>query len=415
MSRWSIVAMGIVVAGCGSDPAPPAAAPTGARGAALAGRMEVDVVVEPERRPLAGAVVRARSIESGALLAEARTDAAGFAVLESPVLQGSVTIEAEGETSAQLWMGVRTDEVVLALPGEPARAEIVGNVRGLPDSWEASSVEVGAATQVSLLRTGSLARAATAPCNPRADVGCGFFLESDAAPETLAVATVRGASGAASGFVLGTLGPAGGTLSQPVEATDLAVALPSAAGLAGIVGVPGVARDGALVLLPQTSPDPALLAVPARESLGPRDRYWVLVEARPTLAGGVADPEARTVLFARGASTAADLPRWSAWLPAPSATLAVDGGVSFEAVAGADVHVVDWLDASGAIVASAWLLDPTVLSVEALRPTRLDPGGRVTRVRVRALDTVAPGPSGFEATTLDAAVERFSERDLVGL
>jgi hypothetical protein len=414
MSRSQVLALGLLVAGCGSDPALPEPDPTGARGALLAGRMEVAVVLEPERRVVAGAVVRARAIDTGALLAEARTDAAGLAVLEAPELRGAVTIEAEGTSGAQLWMGVRHDEVVIALPGERARVPVVGNVRGLPAAWDASSVEVAAATQVSLLRTGSLARAATVPCVTAASEGCGFSLESAAAPEALAVATVRGASGAASGFVLGTIGPMGGTLAQPVEATALAVSLPSATGLTGIVGVPGVARDGALALLPQSPADPGLLAVPDRAALASGDRYWVLVEARPTLAGAP-DPDARTVLFARGASSAADLPRWSAWLPAPAASLTVDGGVSFEAVAGADVHVVDWLDASGAIVASAWLLDPTVLSVEALRPTRLDPGGQVTRVRVRAIDTLAPGASGFELGALEVAVERFSERDLVGL
>jgi hypothetical protein len=409
------VLVGLFVGGCGPEPVPPAPEATGARGAALAGRVEVVVVVEPERRPVVDAVVRARAIEDGALLAEARTDAAGLAVLEAAGLRGAVTIEAAGPTGAQLWMGVRTDDVVIALPGERARATVAGNVRAIPAAWGGTEVQVGAATEISLLRTSALARASTAPCAPSGADGCTFSLERAEAPETLAVATVAGPSGAAAGFVMGTLGPAGGTLDRPVDATDLALTLPAATGLTGIIGVPGVARDGALVLLPQRALDPALLAVPGADALAPTDRYWVIVEARPMGAGGLGDPDARSVLFARGARSAADLPRWSSWLPAPSATLAVDGGVSFEAVPGADVHVVDWLDAAGAIVASAWVLDPTVLSVEALRPTALDPGGRVTRVRVRALDTVAPSASGFELTTLELGVERFSERDLVGL
>ncbi len=361
-----------------------------------------------------GARVRALGIADGALLVEGRSDADGRAVLQAPELRGAVTIEVEGAATTQLWMGVRTDELVLALPAEEPREVVAAEVRGIPAAWGAARIDVGTATHVSLLRTGSLARAATVPCAVGGVDGCAVELVREEADATLAVATVAGPSDRVAGFVVGTLGAAGGTLSTPIEAAELALTLPETAELTEIIGVPGIARQGALVLLPQPPGDPSRLAVPRLDALAVTDRYWVFVEGHPFRAGGDADPNARSVLFARGARDAAELPRWPSWLGTPSASIGADGAASFEAVSGADVHVVDWIDGDGAIVASAWLLDPTLLSVEALRPGRLDLVERAATVRVRALDTLAPGPDGFEVGELEARVERFAERTLDG-
>lgn len=360
--------------------------------------------------PVAGAMVRSLSIATGATIAEGTTDAAGEVTLTGADLSGSVTIEVDGPTSSQIVMGVRTDEVVIGLPAREARTTIRGNVRGLPAGASAS---VGIASDVSLLRTPTLAHAATGPCSASGEGACAFAIDASLEGDTLAAATVSDAAGTVLGFVIGDVGAAGGTLDAALGApVDLAATLPAATGLTGIVGVPGVARDGALVLLPQSGAAPGLFAVPSLDADLADARYWLIVEARPTTSGGTGDPAARSVLFARGVRSAAELPTWSAWLPAPEASVDAEARVSFEAVPGADAHVVDWLDAAENVLGSAWLIDDTVLFVDELVPPGITPS-EVATVRVRAIGSSAPPRLGaFEATELDAGVTRFSERDV---
>jgi hypothetical protein len=381
-----------------------------ARGAALAGSLEVTVRDEASGTTVVGAVVRARSLTTGESITEASTDASGVARLASASLAGSITVEVASPTSVQIFLGVRHDTLVVALPGAaPPVARVAGNARALPSG--AATVTVGAASDVTLLRTASLDAAATAPCTTRDD-GCTFELLGHVEPGSLAAATVSDATNAVLGFVVGRVGPSGGTIETSVAAEDFVMTLPAASGLTGIVGVPGIAEDGALVLLPQVQSSVATLRVPARMGELAGASYWVIVEGHPFTGAATADPNARSVLFARGVTTAAELPAWGSWLVAPTAAIDVDTAVTFDAVPEADVHAVDWIDASGRVRASAWLLDDTLLGVDALLPSGLA-SRDVAEVRVRALDTTSPpGSEGFVAGAIDRGVIRFSERIL---
>jgi hypothetical protein len=305
---------------------------------------------------------------------------------------------------------VRSDELVIALPAAaPARTSVTGNVRGLPATT--STVEVGTATEVSLLRTPSIERAATVTCAREGD-GCTFEMLRAASADGIAIATAIDDAGEVVGFVAGTLGASGGTLATPVAAEDLVMTLPSASGLTGIIGVPGVADHGALTLLTQPQASPERLRVPALSGALSGAAYWLVVEARPFTGAGMIDTAARTVLFARGVHGAAELPAWGAWLPAPTATMDATASVTLDTVPGADVHVIDWLDASGNVRASAWVLDDTLIGLDNLLPSGL-PARDVARVRVRALDTTSPPTAaGFVAGDMDRGVIRFSERTL---
>lgn len=399
--------VGCFAGGCGASPTPSGLEP-GASGAALAGRVEITVISDVSGAAVAGAVVRARSIETGEVIAEGSTDAAGLVSLAAAALTGSISVEAASPTSAQVFVGVRTDELVMALPAAaPARASVTGNVRGLPATT--SMVEVGVATDVSLLRTPSLDRAATDVCTREGD-GCTFALPRAAGPDAVAIATAVDEAGEVVGFVVGTLGAGGGTLATPVAAEDLVLTLPSASGLTGIVGVPGVADDGALTLLTQPQTSAARLRVPTLSGALASAAYWLVVEAHPFTGAGMLDAAARTVLFARGVHGSAELPTWSAWLPAPTAAMDATASVTLDAVPGADVHVIDWLDTSGNVRASAWVLDDTLVGLDNLLPSGLA-AREVAGVRVRAIDTTSPpSAAGWSASALEVGVERFSER-----
>ena len=404
-----LVALISLAGGCGG-PSTPSGLEARASGSALAGRVEITVIDDASGAVVSGAVVRARSIASGEVIAEGTTDAAGLVALEAAGLTGSISIEAASPSAAQIFVGVRTGELVVALPSAaPARTSVMGNVRGLPGST--STVEVGVATDVSLLRTPSLERASTDTCVREGD-GCTFSLPRAAGPDAIAIATAVDEAGEVVGFVSGTLGAGGGTLSTLLPAEELVMTLPSASGLTGIVGVPGVADDGALTLLTQPQTSAARLRVPTLAGSLAGSSYWLVVEARPFTGAGMVDTAARTVLFARGVHGAAELPTWSAWLPAPTATLDATASVTLDMVPGADVHAIDWLDASGNVRASAWVLDDTLIGLDNLLPSGLA-ARDVATVRVRAIDTTSPpSASGWSAGALEVGVERFSERVL---
>ncbi len=405
-----LVAASVATLGCGAPAS--TAVDSSASGAALAGHLDLTVLDEASGAAVTGAVVRASDLSSGSTITEASTDAQGVARLVSASLSGAITVEVASPSSVQIFMGVRTDTLVVAMPSASApTTRVSGSARSLPSG--ATAIEIGGATEVSLLRTSSLDGAATAPCVPsEGGAACTFEMSGRFDEGALAAATVADATNAVVGFVIGRIGPSGGTLETNVAAEDFVLTVPAASGLTGIVGVPGIAEDGALVLLPQTQVSPGLLRVPARVGELATASYWVIVEARPFTGTSTADPNARSVLFARGVTSSSELPAWGSWLLAPTAAIDVDTSVTFDAVPGADVHAVDWIDASGRVRASAWVLDDTLVGVDALRPSGLS-SSDVARVRVRALDTTSPpSGTGFTASAMERGVVRFSERTL---
>ena len=137
--------------------------------------------------------------------------------------------------------------------------------------------------------------------------------------------------------------------------------------------------------------------------------YWVLVEGHPLLEGD-ADMSARSVLFQRGLS-ATTTASWDAWLGIPVPRVEANQ-VSFEAITGADVYAVDFIDSAGALLGATWVLEGAG-TIEVTRPERIDEA-RVSRIRVRAIDTVfAPTGADFEASAIELGAQRFSERDWV--
>jgi len=375
---------------------------------ALAGTLSITVVEEGSGVRLQGAIVRVYAAD-GAFIGEGTTRGDGTLEVMSAALTGTLSVDVSSGTTAQRIEGLRSAEVVLALPAAAASSPRVrGTVTGLPTASEAST-QVGVGLRVTLLRTQSLAGVAPSTCVPTEAGSCTFEVALARGTSFPSVATVSDASGAIA-FVFGQISESSATLNEPLPPTDLSLRLPSDnAGLVGVIGVPGLALHGQLILLPQAQSSAAMLRVPS-VSEHPTlfgATYWVLVEGHPML-GSELDMGARSVLFQRGLGPTASA-AWDAWLDIPS-PLVVGNRVSFEAISGAHVYAVDFIDSEGALLGSTWVLEGAG-SIEVTRPERIEEA-RVSRIRVRAIDTVlAPTGEGFDSNAIELGAQRFSERD----
>ena len=390
------------LAACGSEPAPmPTELVPGIEGGLRTGPLEVFVVDEETGAALSGARVR-----SGAI--EATTDASGRASLA--LEPGAVTLEVQAAGHrAQTWSGITGARAIVSVIGEESvLLPVSGELRGLAAAG-ATSAFVGASAPVRIVRPETFG-AADAPRCELSGEGCGFTLRvAPGIPHHLAAVLVDGA-GAPVGIAVRdreTLGPDPIVIDAAIESgptETLSVNVPDPGeSFAAVVGVPGLAIGGDVVLLPQTSIGLAQsLAVPALDGLA-ESRYWGLFETSPML-GGEPDRSARSVLFARDLRDGTSAP-WAYWLDIPE--LSVDtaaGTVRVEPISGARLLVIDSLDADGRALASVLHVgELTVASTFALGATDVD------RVIVRAIDTGAR-PEALSLRDAELAVMRFSER-----
>lgn len=375
---------------------------------ALAGSLTVTVVEEGSGARLAAARVRVYGPD-GALLGEGTTAGDGTLHLANAQLTGTLAIDVTAGTVAQRIEGLHNGDVVVAVPAlaDPT-VRISGTVTGIPMGTE-STTHVGIGLPVTLLRTQSIEAVAPSRCTPSEAGMCTFTAQIPGTGTFPSAATVSDASGAIA-FVFGQISASSPSLREPLMPIELALTLPTDnAGLAGIIGVPGLALEGQLVLLPQAQSRASTLRVPAviGNAALSLATYWVLVEGHP-MRGTELDMSARSVLFRRGlgASGAAS---WDAWLGVPAITVDATG-VAFDAIEGADVYSVDFVDSEGVLLGSTWVLEGAG-HLHAMRPANIE-ASRVVRIRVRAIDTViAPSSAGFEAVAIEQGAQRFSERD----
>jgi hypothetical protein len=159
--------------------------------------------------------------------------------------------------------------------------------------------------------------------------------------------------------------------------------------------VPGLANASGVVFLAQTASADSRVAVPALSGLAGDPSWWILAEAR-----GASD--ARSVILQRGLREPSAVGAWPAWLDAPSASIGADGRVTLLPSAGATLHAIDWLAASGAVVASALVVDPEA-------PIHFAPAVDATAIRVRAIDAIDAGPGSLSLRAAERTVTRFAE------
>jgi hypothetical protein len=396
----------LLTAGCG---APLETLTSSEAHGALAGNLRVTVVEEGSGTRLAAARVRVYGGDGG-LLGEGTTTGDGTLQMAGAMLTGTLAIEVVAGTAAQRIEGLHSSDVVIAVPAlDDPRVPVTGTVTGLP-MVAGSSTQVGVGLPVTLLRTLSLEAVAPSPCTTTSEAGsCTFMARIPSTGAFPSAATVSDANGVIA-FVFGQVSTSSPRLSEALTPIELSLTLPTDnAGLAGIIGVPGLALEGQLVLLPQAQSTASTLRVPAviGNAALSLATYWVLVEGHP-MRGAELDMRARSVLFRRGLGASGSA-AWDAWLGIPEITVDATG-VAFDAIEGADVYSVDFVDGAGALLGSTWVLEGTG-SVHATRPSSIDEA-RVARIRVRAIDTViAPSLSGFEAVVIEQGAQRFSERD----
>lgn len=375
----------------------------------LAGALSLTVIEEGSGHRVSGAVVRVYT-RDGAFIGEGTTQSDGTLEFTHAALTGNIAIDVSSGGRAQRMEGVQSAEVVLALPMPSTHARVMGTVTGLPASAERAT-EVGVGLLVTLMRTRSLDAVAPSVCVTSAEGSCAFESLIPQGGTAPTVATVSDGSGAIA-FLFGQVSASSAIVSESLPVRELGLRLPADdTGLAGVIGVPGLALEGQLVLLPQAQSSAAMLRVPSvsdHPTLSEAS-YWVLVEGHPRM-GSELDLRARSVLFQRGlgaTSTAA----WDAWLAIPEPR--VEGTrVSFAAVDGADVYAVDFIDAEGALLGATWVLAGAG-NIAVTRPESIDEA-RIQRIRVRAIDTVfAPTVAGFDAAAIELGAQRFSEREWV--
>lgn len=165
--------------------------------------------------------------------------------------------------------------------------------------------------------------------------------------------------------------------------------------MSAVVGVPGLATSSGVAFLEQTATVDSELSVPDLAGMPGDPSWWILAEAR----GLVGE---RSVVIQRGLREPSAVREWPEWLGAPSASLAADGVVTLVPAAGATLHAIDWLSASGEVLASALVVDATAA-------LHFVPGVAAASIRVRAIDAPGASATSLELRAAERSVVRFAE------
>lgn len=174
----------VATAGCGEDPPGLVDTEPGISGGALAGRLEVLVVDEATRTPIAASV----EVVDGAGRVVGMAGGDGPFVFESAMLVAPLTVRVSGASRPQALIGLAGARAVIAV-ARAASQRIVGRVLRA-EAIEPGAVVVSAVAPVTFVRTDALARATPVPCDPEAG-GRGFHIDAAASGADMVVATLR--------------------------------------------------------------------------------------------------------------------------------------------------------------------------------------------------------------------------------
>lgn len=388
------------LAGCASAPPPIERFEPGVRGSSLRGMLEVITIDEETREPMPATITIVHG--SGTLLP---LESQGRITLSDPALAGAISIHVTDVPRPQALVGVTGSEIVIPIARSRVRP-IAGEVHGAA-SLGASEVAVGAPVRPSLMRTEALDHASSAGCAMDAE-GCRFAIDAPVSADTV-VATLRDGTGVAIAFGIGRVGSGlEGVridLADPaarMAAIELPIPSPSRppSGLDAVVGVPGLLTSSGVVILDQMPSVRGSVAVPELSGAIADGSWWLLAEAGPSFI----DRSRRSVILQRGLRDPSAPGAWPAWLEAPELTIEA-GAPSFSPVSGASVHVLDWLAPDGAVLASAWVLDPSA-------PLAFAPDVAAERIRLRAIDAPGASPGALDLRAVERAIVRFSETTL---
>jgi len=391
--KLAALALLVVAAACiPTEPLPPLARQPGLYGDAFAGSLDIEVIDEPTGAQMSANVEVVDA--TGRVFTGGGNGPYRF---EDAALVPPLSVHVGGIARPQAFIGIASSRVVIGV----ARAgglRVSGRVVGA-ETLGASAVVVGVVAPISFVRTDALGRGAPVPCVLDGD-GCVFGIEDTAEGADTVVATLHDGAGAAIGFGITSLSSSGGVLVLPsVPIPTLSLVLPPTPtpppGLSAVVGVPGLACASGVVFLAQAASADSRVVVPALSGLAGDPSWWIVAEAR-----GVG--EARSVILQRGLREPSAVGAWPAWLEVPSASIDADGRVTLLPSAGATLHAIDWLAASGAVVASA-------LVVDAAAPIYFAPAVGATAIRVRAIDAVDASASALSLRAAEHTVTRFAE------
>jgi hypothetical protein len=363
--------------------APGAASPssTGVWGGAITSTITVHVVQEASGEPVVAAMVDVGGTP-------VTTDAHGDATVPA---SGSVTlhVRAPGLVSER-WIGVDRDHATVALapprPAQPysAHVEVAGG----------ADLVVSFATTVSMLRVTPLV-GTTSPC---AAGVCDVSVEI-APPSSAVDGILRSASDARlAAFTLGDASllfdPASVSASVPLVTLD--VTIPTAPGLEGVVGVPGISSPRGVALIPAL--DGSAVAVGAPDTTGPfaGTRLWYV--ARATNADGSGE----SVLVDRDIGADHHVRLASSFLAIPSAT--ASGSVGIDVDPEVELYVVEAY--AGLEIERTLVLHPSGSHLDV--PITLTAASGIV---VRAVDTTI-GTDGVDLDEADRLTTRFATLSL---
>jgi hypothetical protein len=321
--------------------APPGGAAIGLSGAPLTGTLNVHVVAEfrfdeQGLMPISGA-----TIDVGG--ASVTTDANGDATIATTSSSVTLRVQKSGFV-AERWLGVDRDHAVVALAAPISTRTLQGAI-----SRGGGNVSISATTTFSMLRV-QPTTSSTAPC---AGGACGVMLGVDLPLGFVDVVVLDAQSARiARGLVLDATNTFAIDVSMlaPVALASFDVTLPSSAGFAAVVGVPGVsAPNGVALLTPQSSSGAAM--IPPRVGAFGDSTFWYIVRAT------TADGHGESMMFDRAVGqTPGRVTLPSAFLAVPTAvvssgtlSITVDPAVALYAIESATMRMLV-LHPSGATI-----------------------------------------------------------------
>ncbi len=396
----------------------------GVGGGALDGTLDVRVIDARARTPVAGASVSVGL--DGASVISATTDASGRARLRAAAISGVVDVQVRAAGYvATAWIGVsgRAVTVPLTAAAAPTTTMVAVTVRGIAAATSTGpsmgSVEVYLAASAPQPVTG-LPPALEPPAAPACMLTFGTDTCSANVPAqdgtramvaTLVVSDTRGTVDPAddtrsvAGFAVTrgvSVAPSAAvTLDARATATAFDLRFDDAPpGLAGVIGVPGLASasEGVAFFANEASPAQTRLAAPVDVAGGSGGAtFWVLA-----VASAPAGDSQSVIVRRQLADTAAPV-ALGAWLEPPVVTSSPTSEppiLTFDAVGGAAIYALEGRDPAGALVANAF-----VLSGAGRLTAHMPAGAADTRWTVRAIDA----PSSASDTDLER-VDREAAR-----
>jgi hypothetical protein len=372
-----------IVAGCGENVSAP---PEAGYRPGPEGQVSIVALDEVTRAPLAGVSVEVMGEEG--VLGTATTDAEGRAIVAITELHRSVTLRGPDHV-AERWSGTGR-EIVMPLQRRASTATVSETLEAAPPGdWT-----IVASSPARVLHAASLAMSSGVACVGAGEGRCSFTLETPVEATTSFFAFRSEAGIPVELRALGAV-EAGTSLTdaQRFEITDIDVSIPDPGdGSTAVVGVPGIAVNGRVAVLPWPMAEGSMWLPDTDEAFG---SAWALFST--TLPDG-----STSVLVRRGAD--GDLDAWTAWLAAP----AVDttAGLVVTTPTDAELLAIAWY-------AGAELLQNDLHGVLGLAGGlggAVDVPDGATSAVVRAIDTTGVEVGSLSLDLAERSVTRIAER-----